>query len=101
MTDKKIKDFTKGIEEIAKLHPADRKKVFQMVADRNGAAAAGYIVEYMTGGAVDFMKAKELIQTKRAELLQLLALQASGGVYRGSIPRLAFTQKFEYGGIEV
>lgn len=43
MTDKKIKDFTKGIEEIAKLHPADREKVFQMVADRNGAAAAGYI----------------------------------------------------------
>lgn len=43
MTDKKIKDFTKGIEEIAKLHPADRKKVFQMVADRNGAAAAGYV----------------------------------------------------------
>lgn len=40
MTDKKIKDFTKGIEKIAKLHPADRKKVFQMVADRNGAAAA-------------------------------------------------------------
>ncbi len=35
--------------------------------------AAKYI-EYMTGGAVDFMKAKELIQTKRAELLQLLAL---------------------------
>lgn len=34
--------------------------------------AAKYI-EYMTGGAVDFMKAKELIQTKRAELLQLLA----------------------------
>lgn len=30
-------------------------------------------IEYMTGGAVDFMKAKELIQTKRAELLQLLA----------------------------
>ena len=43
MTDKKIKDFTKGIEEIAKLHPADQEKVFQMVADRNGAAAAGYI----------------------------------------------------------
>lgn len=34
--------------------------------------AAKYI-EYMTGGAADFMKAKELIQTKRAELLQLLA----------------------------
>lgn len=34
--------------------------------------AARYI-EHMTGGAVDFMKAKELIQTKRAELLQLLA----------------------------
>lgn len=34
--------------------------------------AAKYI-EYMTGGVVDFMKAKELIQTKRAELLQLLA----------------------------
>ena len=30
MTDKKIKDFTKGIEEIAKLHPADQEKVFQM-----------------------------------------------------------------------
>ncbi len=35
-------------------------------------SAAKYI-EYMTGGAVDFMKAKELVQTKRAELLQLLA----------------------------
>lgn len=34
--------------------------------------AARYI-EYMTGGAVDFMKAKELIKTKRTELLQLLA----------------------------
>jgi hypothetical protein len=34
--------------------------------------AARYI-EYMTGGAVDFMKAKKLIQTKRAELLRLLA----------------------------
>lgn len=43
MEDKKVKNFTKGIEEIAKLHPADRKKVFQMVADRNGAAAAGYV----------------------------------------------------------
>lgn len=31
MEDKKVKNFTKGIEEIAKLHPADRKKVFQMV----------------------------------------------------------------------
>nr|DAG33534.1 MAG TPA: hypothetical protein [Caudoviricetes sp.] len=35
-------------------------------------SAAKYI-EYMTGGKVDFMKAKELIQTKRTELLQLLA----------------------------
>ena len=43
MVDKKINDFTKVIEEIAKLHPADQEKVFQMVADRNGAAAAGYI----------------------------------------------------------
>ena len=34
--------------------------------------AAKYI-EYMTGGSVDFMTAKKLIQTKRAELLQLLA----------------------------
>lgn len=33
--------------------------------------AARYI-EYTTGGEVDFMKAKELIQTKRAELLHLL-----------------------------
>lgn len=30
-------------------------------------------IEYMTGGAVNFMTAKKLIQTKRAELLQLLA----------------------------
>ena len=30
-------------------------------------------IEHITDGAVDFMKAKELIQTKRAELLQLLA----------------------------
>jgi hypothetical protein len=43
MEDKKVKNFTKGIEEIAKLHPADQEKVFQMVADRNGAAAAGYV----------------------------------------------------------
>lgn len=43
MEDKKVKNFTKGIEEIAKLHSADREKVFQMVADRNGAAAAGYV----------------------------------------------------------
>lgn len=43
MEDKKVKNFTKGIEEIVKLHPADREKVFQMVADRNGAAAAGYV----------------------------------------------------------
>lgn len=34
--------------------------------------AAKYI-EYMTGGAVNFMTAKKLIQTKRAELLRLLA----------------------------
>lgn len=34
--------------------------------------AAKYI-EYMTCGAVDFMTAKKLIQTKRAELLQLLS----------------------------
>lgn len=34
--------------------------------------AAKYI-EYMTSDAVDFMTAKKLIQTKRAELLQLLA----------------------------
>lgn len=35
--------------------------------------AAKYI-EYMTGGNIDFMAAKKMIQTKRAELLQLLAL---------------------------
>jgi hypothetical protein len=29
-------------------------------------------IEYMTGGAVNFMTAKKLIQTKRAELLQIL-----------------------------
>lgn len=31
-------------------------------------------IEYMTNGNVDFMAAKKLIQTKRAELLQLLAI---------------------------
>jgi hypothetical protein len=31
-------------------------------------------IEYMTNGNVDFMTAKKLIQTKRAELLQLLAI---------------------------
>jgi hypothetical protein len=30
-------------------------------------------IEHMTSGAVNFMTAKKLIQTKRAELLQLLA----------------------------
>lgn len=35
--------------------------------------AAKYI-EYMTSGNIDFMTAKKMIQTKRAELLQLLAL---------------------------
>lgn len=33
--------------------------------------AAKYL-EYLTGGAVNFMTAKKLIQTKRSELLQLL-----------------------------
>lgn len=36
-------------------------------------SAAKYI-EYMTGGEINFMTAKKMIQTKRAELLQLLAL---------------------------
>ena len=31
-------------------------------------------IEYMTDGNVDFVTAKKLIQTKRAELLQLLAI---------------------------
>lgn len=35
--------------------------------------AAKYI-EYMTGGEINFMTAKKMIQTKRAELLRLLAL---------------------------
>ena len=50
MVDKKIKDFTKGIEEIAKLHPADQEKVFQMVADQNGTAAAGYVEKKVNAG---------------------------------------------------
>lgn len=58
MTDKKIKDFTKGIEEIAKLHPADQEKVFQMVADRNGAAAAGYIEKKVN----DYETARNLLK---------------------------------------
>lgn len=36
-------------------------------------SAAKYI-EYMTGGEINFMTAKKMIQTKRAELLRLLAL---------------------------
>lgn len=42
-------------------------------AEFNAYISAAKYIEYMTGGKVDFMKAKELIQTKRAELLQLLA----------------------------
>jgi hypothetical protein len=58
VTDKKIKDFTKGIEEIAKLHPADQEKVFQMVADRNGAAAAGYIEKKVN----DYEEARNILK---------------------------------------
>ena len=58
MEDKKVKNFTKGIEEIAKLHPADRKKVFQMVADRNGAAAAGYVEKKVN----DYEKARNMLK---------------------------------------
>lgn len=58
MTDKKIKDFTKGIEEIAKLHPADQEKVFQMVADQNGTAAAGYVEKKVN----DYETAKEMFK---------------------------------------
>lgn len=36
-------------------------------------SAAKYI-DYMTGGEINFATAKKMIQTKRAELLQLLAL---------------------------
>ncbi len=36
-------------------------------------SAAKYI-EYMTGGEINFMTAKKIIQTKRAELLELLAI---------------------------
>ena len=58
MTDKKIKDFTKGIEKIAKLHPADQEKVFQMVADQNGTAAAGYVEKKVK----DYETAKEMFK---------------------------------------
>lgn len=58
MVDKKIKDFTKGIEEIAKLHPADQEKVFQMVADQNGTAAAGYVEKKVN----DYETAKEMFK---------------------------------------
>jgi hypothetical protein len=42
-------------------------------AEFNAYISAAKYIEHITGGAVDFMAAKELIQTKRAELLQLLA----------------------------
>ncbi len=58
MVDKKVKDFTTGIEEIAKLHPVDQEKVFQMVADRNGAAAAGYVEKKVN----DYETAKEMFK---------------------------------------
>ena len=58
MNDKKIKDFTKGIEKIAKLHPADQEKVFQMVADQNGTAAAGYVEKKVK----DYETAKEMFK---------------------------------------
>lgn len=35
-------------------------------------SAAKYI-EYMTGGEIDFMTAKKIIQTKRSELLSILS----------------------------
>jgi hypothetical protein len=56
--DKKVKNFTKGIEEIAKLHPADQEKVFQMVADQNGTAAAGYVEKKVN----DYETAKEMFK---------------------------------------
>ncbi len=42
-------------------------------AEFNAYISTAKYIEHITGGEVDFMKAKELIQTKRAELLQLLA----------------------------
>lgn len=33
MEDKKVKNFTKGIEEIEKLHPADRRGVKILISD--------------------------------------------------------------------
>lgn len=35
---------------------------------------AAKCIEYLTGGNIDFMAAKKMIQTKRAELLQILAV---------------------------
>ena len=58
MVDKKVKDFTTGIEEIAKLHPEDQEKVFQMVADRNGAAIAGYVEKKVN----DYETARDMLK---------------------------------------
>lgn len=43
-------------------------------AEFNAYIDAAKYIEYLTSGNIDFMTAKKMIQTKRAELLQLLAL---------------------------
>ena len=48
------------------------QKLERMEEIANHAEAAKY-VEYMTNGNIDFMTAKKMIQTKRAELISILS----------------------------
>lgn len=54
---------------------AELEKAFDAAykAEFDAYISAAKYIEYMTDGNVDFITAKKLIQTKRAELLQLLA----------------------------
>nr|DAE81347.1 MAG TPA: hypothetical protein [Bacteriophage sp.] len=77
---KKLEQLEKAADEAESRYTEESENAeFESAFDKAYKAEfAAYIdvaryIEHMTGGAIDFMKAKELIQTKRAELLQLLA----------------------------
>lgn len=55
---------------------AELEKAFDTAykAEFNAYISAAKYIEYMTGRSIDFMTAKKMIQTKRAELLRILAV---------------------------
>ena len=73
-----MKILLEKIKKLEQLEKAADEAESRWTAEPENAEFDAYIstakyIEHITDGAVDFMKAKELIQTKRAELLQLLA----------------------------